>query len=547
MSSGIVQLNEKCKFIINKGKTMKKLLLLSALISSNVLAANDVILNKVTLFLKGAELQGQSIVSLKKGENAIVLTGIANGAKANSISIGFNNNNVKVLSTSLNKNYIDSDEQNNDTKPLLEKLQQLQEKYDITAIQLKAVSEQINLLQGNHLDQLTKVTNDNVSGMKNILDFIKANLVAALSEQYTLEKEVQQLEQQIEQCQEEFEKLARTTKNLTNAIDVKVYSDQDITLPITISYVTNEASWNPTYDVRVDDINSPVQLTYKAEIHQNSGLDWKNIDFKLSTSNPSEGITAPNLSPWYIKTSNPDMGDYRLGIGYPLLEDRDDMMSLSHTNTVNNATINTLGISTIFEVILPYTIKSNTNDNILILQNREVVANYHYVATPKINNYVFLQAQIADWDRLNLLPGKLTVFFNGSYIGESFIDTKYIKDTLDIALGRDKNILINRNRNVNETSKPSFFGNNISQKYAYTIDVKNSKSLPIDIIVYDQLPVILNKAISLDDVKYGNADYDKDTGKLTWKFKLNPNESKNLNLSFKLSYSKDDVDDIIGL
>lgn len=526
---------------------MKKLLLLSALISSNVLAANDVILNKVTLFLQGAELQGQSIVSLKKGENAIVLTGIANGAKANSISIGLNDNNVKVLSTSLNKNYVDNDEQNHDTRPLLEKLQQLQEKYDITAIQLKAVSEQINLLQGNHLDQLTKVTNDNVSGMKNILDFIKANLVSALSEQYTLEKEVQQLEQQIEQCQEEFEKLARTKKNLTNAIDVKVYSDQDITLPITISYVTNEASWNPTYDVRVDDINSPVQLTYKAEIHQNSGLDWKNIDFKLSTSNPSEGITAPNLSPWYIKTSNPDVGDYRLGIGYPMLEDRDDMMSLSHTNTVNNATINNLGISTIFEVTLPYTIKSNTNDNILILQNKEVVANYHYVATPKINNYVYLQAQITDWDRLNLLPGRLTVFFNGSYIGESFIDTKYIKDTLDIALGRDKNILINRNRNVNETSKPSFFGNNISQKYAYTIDVKNSKSLPIDIIVYDQLPVILNKAISLDDVKYGNADYDKDTGKLAWKFKLNPNESKNLNLSFKLSYSKDDVDDIIGL
>lgn len=256
---------------------MKKLLLLSALISSNVLGANDVILNKVTLFLQGAELQGQSIVSLKKGENAIVLTGIANGAKANSISIGFNDNNVKVLSTSLNKNYVDNDEQNHDTKPLLEKLQQLQEKYDITAIQLKAVSEQINLLQGNHLDQLTKVTNDNVSEMKNILDFIKANLVSALSEQYTLEKEVQQLEQQIEQCQEEFEKLARTTKNLMNAIDVKVYSDQDITLPITISYVTNESSWNPTYDVRVDDINSPVQLTYKAEIHQNSGLDWKTL------------------------------------------------------------------------------------------------------------------------------------------------------------------------------------------------------------------------------------------------------------------------------
>ncbi len=121
------------------------------------------------------------------------------------------------------------------------------------------------------------------------------------------------------------------------------------------------------------------------------------------------------------------------------------------------------------------------------------------------------------------------------------------KDTLDLYLGKDKNISISRNRDNSETLKSLSVGNYLSQKYAYIIDVKNGKSMLINLVFYDRIPVIINKIVKLDDIKYNGASYDKKTGLVTWKFDLNPNETKKLNLSFKLTYPKDKVNDIMGL
>lgn len=529
-----------------------KLTFFIALASSNVFA-NNVSLNKVTVFLQGAELKGQSNVTLIKGENEILLTNIANSVNPHSINVGFSNDaNIKILSIGVNNQDPDNNEDSAEMKSLLDKLQQLQNTHDRTAIELSAVDQQIALLKNNRLDQLVKSDHDDLNNMKNVLDFVKTNLVTFLNEQNKLQKELAQTDTQIADIQEKIDNLKNeSTNGLTNVINVKVYSDKAITLPVTLSYVINDAGWSPVYDIRVADINSNLQLTYKADIYQNSGLDWQNVDFSLSTSNPKEGITAPKLMPWQIDVFSEKNGPFLASsekryndISTTAVKSLD---RLAFESASDNVLIDNLGINTHFNVKLPYTIKSNSYGNILTLQNKEILAQYHYIASPKLSSNVYLEAQISDWDKLNLLPGKSTVFFNGDYLGESFITTKGVKDTLDLSLGHDKNIFISRDRNLNETSKPSFFGDDISQKYAYTIDVKNNKSLPIDIVIYDQLPVILNKIVKLEDAKYDDAIYDKESGLLSWQLKLNPKETKNLNLSFKLTYPKDKVSEISGL
>ncbi|OCG07643.1 hypothetical protein A9G13_05320 [Gilliamella sp. wkB178] len=533
---------------------IQKLALLIAFISGSAFANNNVTLNKVTLFLNGAELQGEAKVTLTKGESEIVLTGIADNINPDSITVGFGaDSKVKILSTSLQNNTEVDKPDNSDLQPLLTQLKQIQEKHTTTNIQYQAASETVALLQGNRLEGLTKTTD-----MQDAVDFIKTNLVNALNEQYALQTELDNLKKQLDDCQQKIDQQQAATHNLNNAIVVKVLADKNVTVPVMVSYVITEAGWQPVYDVRVADINSPVQLTYKANVYQQSGIDWQNVDFSLSTANPSEGITAPIFTaPWHIDLYNVEkyrfapqknkQGQmYDVGISGKASENG-PMVSAVSPLPNNNVLINNSGIDTRFDVKLPFTIKSGSEDNVLILQEKPVEAKYRYISTPKLDSNVYLQAQIADWDKLNLLPGKATVFFNGNYIGESFITTKDVQDTLKLSLGRDKNILISRKRNIKETSKPSFLGNDISQKYAYTIDVKNTKPLPIDIAIYDQLPVILNKAITLEDTKYDGADLNKETGLLTWTLSLQPSEAKNLNLSFKVSYPKDKVDEVIGL
>lgn len=525
---------------------MKKIALAIALISGNALANNDVKLNKVTLFIQGAELQGQSTVSLTKGESEIVLTGIANDIKPNSINVGFgSNSDVQVLSTSLNESYLGDISNDENILSIFEKQKQLQEKRDTVEIQLKAVNEQILLLQGNRLGSLTRNGSEDLTAMKNVLDFVKTNLTTTLNEQNRLQKEVDQLDEQISQYQKQLEEKQTNNGKLHNAVIVKVASKKDITLPITLSYITTKAGWEPAYDVRVADINSPLQLTYKAEIHQNTGLDWQDVDFSLSTSNPSKNITLPNFNPWYIDVYSEKSGLFFSKSAKEEHYERESKSKLANSDQLGN--VNTLGINTRFDITLPYTIKNDSKNNILTLQTKEVDANYQYISMPKVDSSVYLLAQINDWDKLNLLSGKANIFFNGDFMGETIISTENTKGTLDLSLGRDKSILITRNRNIKETSTPSLFGNDVSQKYAYTIDVKNTKTLPINIVVNDQLPVILNKAVILDDAKYDGAKYDKQTGLLTWQFTLNPSESKDLNMSFKITYPNDKENDIYGL
>lgn len=525
---------------------MKKIALAIALISGSALADNNVKLNKVTLFIQGAELQGQSTVSLTKGESEIVLTGIANDVKPNTINVGFgNNSDVRVLSTSFSDNYLANIRNAEDTLLTVKKMNKLQEDRDTLEIELKAVNEQIMLLQGNRLDTLAKKGPDDLTAMKNVLDFVKTNLTTALNEQNRLQKEVDALDRQISEYEKKLDENQTNNGNLHNAIIVKVASDKDITLPITLSYITTNAGWEPAYDVRVADINSPLQLTYKAEIHQNTGLDWQNVDFSLSTSNPSKDITPPDFNPWYIDVYNEKSGLFFSKSDKEDYYERDAKSQLVNPSQIGN--VNTLGINTHFDIKLPYTIKNDSKNNIITLQTKDVKANYQYVSIPKFDSSVYLLAQINDWDKLNLLSGKANIFFSGDYMGETIISTKNTKGSLDFSLGRDKNILVSRNRNIKETSTPTLFGNDVSEKYAYTIDVKNTKALPINIVVKDQLPVILNKAVTLDDAKYDGAVYDKQTGLLTWQFNLNPSESKNLNLSFKITYPDGKERDIYGL
>ncbi|RKS87093.1 uncharacterized protein (TIGR02231 family) [Orbus hercynius] len=505
-------------------------------------------LTKVTLYLSGAELQGTSVVKVPKGESEILLIGLAKTINPNSINVGLNNK-AMILSTTLVDDYMVQKSSSDKQMALTTALKKLEDEKAVLSIKLAAVNEEIALLKGNRIDTIIK-PNGSINDAKQVMGFVKENLITALTEQRAIELKQAELQKSIKQYQLQINQEDRGDNLPQKAIKVKIYSDESIELPISLSYITPEAGWEPIYDVRVKDISSPVGLTYKANVYQYSGLNWNNIDLTLSTANPSQGITAPELAPWNISlydskrygVSNAKTVLYEAKqseVNYDVLQQKNNV--INYIVTDNN------GLNLQFNIKLPYTITGYSNDNILVLQQRDAAAQYRYIAIPKLDNHVFLQAQITHWDTLALLPGKSTVFYAGNYVGEGYLTTQGVKDTLNISLGRDNEIIVARNQDLNETSKPSFFGNEVSQKFAYTIDVKNLKEREINMTVYDQLPVIENKTITLDDTKYSGASYDKDTGLLTWQIHLAAKETKQLPFSFKITYPKDKADNIIGL
>ena len=67
-----------------------------------------------------------------------------------------------------------------------------------------------------------------------------------------------------------------------------------------ISYLVNNASRVPVYDIRVQDISKPIKLGYTAKVRQNTGIDWDDVKIILSSRNPYFSQNKPELNTWFI-------------------------------------------------------------------------------------------------------------------------------------------------------------------------------------------------------------------------------------------------------
>jgi uncharacterized protein (TIGR02231 family) len=187
---------------------------------------------------------------------------------------------------------------------------------------------------------------------------------------------------------------------------------------------------------------------------------------------------------------------------------------------------------------------SASKPTLVDIRSHELKADYIYSVAPKLDRDAFLMARATGWEEFSLLPGDANIFFEGTFVGKSYIDPNSIKDTLAISLGRDKRIVVKREK-LKDFSSKKLIGTNQRASYAYEISIRNTKAEAIKIIIEDQIPVSQNNQIEVTVSDTGLAKYNANTGKLTWEMNLQPNETKKVVYKFEVKYPKDKI--IAGL
>ena len=157
---------------------------------------------------------------------------------------------------------------------------------------------------------------------------------------------------------------------------------------------------------------------------------------------------------------------------------------------------------------------------------------------PKLDKNAFLIAKITGWEELSLLPGEINLYNAGTYVGKSYLDPSETQDTLEISLGRDQSIVLDR-KTIKDFCKNQVVGGNRKITKAYEIIVRNPKPEQLEIEILDQIPLSKNSdiVVSADEISGGKLD--EKTGFVTWKLTLKPKESKKLMLKFTVKYPKD--------
>ena len=537
---------------------MKRIVLaLAALGGLMTAAANPVpsVLRSVTIYRVGAELVHTAKATLRQGNNELVIGDVSNNVDINSLQIG-STGNVTVLSAEFSKEYLKQET----SSPLIKKLQD-----SLDAVQREL--EKINVLIRTDMDMLDLLaSNKKIGGAQNglsvaelvkMMDYYKqkslelnAELAAGNTKAGRLKDAAGKLESQIG---EEEKKNTKTSGRLL----LQLLSPQGGEVEFTISYLTPAAWWSPSYDLRVDNINDPLKILYKAKLVQTSGIDWKQVKLTLSTSIPNQGGNAPILKTWFLHYVEPfisgelDKSNSLQSMAFKKRELNDVVVTgygtqkraafdaganeLSDYVSVKDNTMNVT-----FDIDLPYDVPTNSKEQNVVLKEYTVSSTYKYYAVPRLDKDAYLLGEIPDWEKLNLLPGEANLIFEGTYIGKSVIDPASIQDTLNLTLGRDKRVVVKREKIV-DYSSVKFLGSNKKQTFTYEITVKNNKKEKIQMLLKDQYPISSSKEIEEELLESSGAEVNTDTGVLTWKLQLAPGESRKYRISYSLKYPRDKI------
>lgn len=536
---------------------MKKIILLTFLVSALSFAQKPIFtsakVKAATVYFNGTELTQTTSVNLPVGTSEIVIKNVANYLNENTVQIGAPSS-VTVMSVQFTDDYMSEyelDETNPAIKKVRDSMNYLTKEMQKIQNYINTENKALSILDKN---QTVAGTNTGLSVVElaKLMDYYKiknneilTNLVV-LNEKYSkISLQVSNLNKKLQLDNQKSEKAS------DGKLVLQVMNEIAGTVNLDINYITNTASWKPFYDLRADNITSPINMMYKAQVVQNSGIDWKKVKLTLSSGNPNQNNQEPQVNPWFLIYNTP----------YPVAnyDKKDDGVELESvvisvagtkrapkelayaSKSVNARDIeNQLNVS--FDIDIPYDILSNGKAHSVALKEIKLDASYKYYAAPRIDKEAFLLAQIEDYSKYNLLSGEANIIFEGMYVGKTLINPNQTSDTLSLTMGRDKKIDIKREKVVDK-SGTKFLSSYKEQTFTYDITVRNNKKEAVQMLLKDQYPLSTDKEITVELLQSDKAKVNVETGILSWDLKLSPNETKKIRISYKVKYPKDKIID----
>lgn len=515
-----------------------------------------------TVYFNAAEISQTTSVNLPAGTSEIVIKNVAVNLNENSVQIGAPAT-LTVLSVQFTNDYVSEYE------------------VDLKSPALKKVKDSIVLVQkeilkvGNSKNAETKTMllldkNQQVSGVNSglnvlelmkMVDFykIKQNEIANTLNSLT-EKE-QKLNELLRKLNNKLEvDTSKEEKTSSGKLIVQVMNNLAGAIPLDITYLAYNATWTPFYDLRTESVTAPINMMYKAQVVQNTGIDWKKVKLTLSSGIPNQSNQAPSLNSWFLNYIQPQNQAYIMGnddmknktkkmlqekepsADVSVEEEEEDQPVQAESTVSDYTTVSENQLNVSFDIDIPYDILSNGKVHSVSLKEIKLPATYKYYAVPKAENDAFLLAEIADYSKYNLLRGEANIIFEGMYVGKTFIEPSQTSDTLSLSLGRDKKVSIKREKVVDK-SGTKFLSSKKEQTFTFDVTVRNNKKEAIEMLLKDQYPLSSNKDIEIELLQSDRAKVNTETGILTWQLQMKPNETKKIRISYKVRYPKDQIID----
>ena len=484
---------------------------------------------KVTVFTNGAQVERNTEIDLPAGQSTLVFTGLSPYLDTQSVQV-----NAKgaftVLSVKHQFNYLDDPVLNERQQQLQGELKALQKQLKEKDAELAVIASESDLLKTN-----CSVKDADIAKIKEMNKYYASRMKELKAEEIELFESKETLQKQIEKLQAGIAQQNGVQLDRMSEIVVTVNATEACRSAFNINYYVHNASWYPSYDVRAVNLSEPLTVVYKANVYQNTKEDWRNVRLSLSSSNPVLGNTAPELSTYWLDYP----AKYRAAAGNVMAK------SLMYMDAAAPAMEEAASMDVAynqgytgfeFEIKDCYSVPSNNNAVVAEIGRYQIPATFGYQSAPKLDKDAFLVAKFTDWEKLHLLEGEASVYFENRFVGKSMMNTE-LSDTLTFSLGRDKQILIDRKKESDKTVRKTVGGSQ-TQTTGWKISVRNTRFEAVELTLFDQIPVSRNSDIVVTADALGGGELDAATGLVTWTLKLKPGEQRDLTLRYKVKSPK---------
>src|SRR5664279_4261498 len=531
---------------------MKKILITSILILSVLINLTAQIekelkaeIKHVTVFPDRAQVDHETSVSIAPGKSVLKLSGLSPYIDVQSIQFkGYGE--FTVLSVNQRNNYLQNLEDSQEVKSIRSQIEALQLKIEDENTAISVLKEKQAFLIANRAI-LVKETTFTLEQLKNVMDLYTNNIDQISLTRLKKQRLIKDYNKQIAALQQQLTGKLGKQQLPSGEILVTVSADKQVTGKLTFSYVVSNAGWYPSYDIRVDDIKNPVAIFYKANVFQNSGVEWKDVKLSFSNATPWVAGDVPELNPWFVDFYYPvrirgmASGTQRSEAqkSYKVADAQNIVVEEKAMESAPIMVQKQVGETTItFDVVVPYTVPSDGKVQTVEIQRITAPADYKYVTLPKLSQLAYLTANITDWAKLSLQTGEATLYFENSFVGKSTLNVNQLKDTLTISLGTDNSILVKREKRKDFTSR-KVIGANRTDTYSYLVTIRNNKSNTVNITLNDQIPVSSNSSISVDAIELSGGRLNPQTGEIKWDLEIKQQETRQIALTYSVKYPKD--------
>lgn len=533
--------------------------------------------DEVKLFLTAGEMGHHEKIALKKGRNRLVFTGIS--AYANPQSIRFlADGSYRLVSVSTEMDFLAAEQFNPEISVLKDSLENLSDAHQNNQDILDSYFAEQAVLNTNR-DLGGNSQNLTVAQIKEAGEFYRKRTLEINQAITKLKKEKRRLAETIETLKFQLVELNYNENQRSNQVVVLLDSDETRTIEASLKYLVSDCGWAATYDLSAVDINQKINLKYKAQVYNNTGNEWKDVALILSTGDPNLSASHPELSPWYLNyytaaydqkasakkyyapqsiqqdyrqdvVSNINMANQRAYDNYYTLDDAEKAKGLFESNKFELGKIQTVGnapvqmrqveiseLTTEFKIEHKFSCPTDAKPYMVNVKEMDLDATFSHITVPKLDKAAFLIANIVGWQDLDLIPGPTNVYFGGEYVGMSDINTRNVSDTLSLSFGRDNKVLVMR-KLKKEMSSKKVIGSSKKDSYVYEIAVRNNRSTPINIKIYDQIPISNSTDITVTVDQLSEGIQDLLTGEVKWNLNIPSMDVQSKEIGYTVKYPK---------